>query len=254
MKKTVLGLIFCGGILLLLSCAPGKTSSGLAPANPVDFDTCFNRGIEFLREKDYEKAAFYLKQAVAADPESSRAYNLLGLAFFQQKNYLQARSSFEKAISLKADYAAAYNNLGSTYCLLKDLEKAKVMFLKAVSLSPKDVSSIYSLGSILLIMGSTREGMDYLEKGIELDPDFLENHQDMIAGLAYQSFNEAEMAFSYAKLFASAGNIEKAFFYLEKADRAGFKDWSRILTEDEFGKIKDDPKILEFLKTHRIES
>jgi Tfp pilus assembly protein PilF len=253
MKKTILGLILWGGILSLVSCVPGKTSSGLAPVNPVDFNIYLNQGIESLGEKDYTKAAFYLKQAVAADPRSGRAYNLLGVAFFQQKNYLQAKSSFEKAVSLKADYAAAYNNLGSAFCLLKDLEKAKVMFLKAVSLSPKAVSSIYSLGTILLMMGNAREGMAYLAKGIELDPDFLEKHQDMITGLSYQGYDEAEMAFSYARLFASAGNIDKTLFYLEKADRARFKDWARVLTEKEFDKIKDDPKIREFLKAHRGE-
>ena len=249
MKKAIVWAVLLGGMLSVLGCAPGKPAAGPARANPADFKTYLDRGVESLSVRDYAKAVLYFGQAVAANPTSSRAHNLLGIALFQEKNYLQARPMFEKAISLRPDYAEAYNNLGSVLCLLKEFGKAKEMFRQAVGLSPQDVSANYSLGHLLLMLGETEEGMILLAKAIELDPDFLEGHRDMTVGLAYENYNEAEVEFAYARLFASAGYVDKTLVHLERADRARFKDWTRVLTDAAFEKVRDDPKIQEFLKS-----
>lgn len=249
MKKVVVWAVFLGGILGLAGCALVRPSAGPAPANLADSKKFLDQGIQALGEKNYAKAALYFEQAVAADPRAGRAYNLLGIALFQEKDYLRAKPQFEKAISLQPDYAEAYNNLGSVLCLLKEPEKAKGMFRKAIELSPQDVSAIYSLGHLLLMLGETEEGMTWLAKGIELDPDFLEKHKEMTVGLAYEQYDEAKIEFAFARLFAATGNVDKALVHLERADGAGFKDWARVLTDDAFAKVRDDPKIREFLKS-----
>ncbi|MDH4197142.1 MAG: tetratricopeptide repeat protein [Candidatus Aminicenantes bacterium] len=249
MKKAIVWTAILGGILGLLGCAPGKPSAGPGTVNPAEFKTHLDQGIQALSVKDYARAALCFERAVAADPRASRAYNLLGIALFQQKNTPQAKAMFEKAISLRPDYAEAYNNLGGVFCLLKEFEKAKEMFRQAVGLSPQDVSATYSLGHLLLMLGETEEGMTWLAKGIELDPDFLEKHKDMTVGLAYEEYNEAEIEFAYARLFAAAGNVDKTLVHLERADRASFKDWARVLTDAAFERVRDDPKIREFLKS-----
>ena len=249
MKQAVIWAVLLGGMVGLLGCAPGRPSAGPGRADPAEFKTYLDQGILALGEKDYAQAALYFERAVAADPRASRAYNLLGIAHFQQKNYAQARAMFEKAASLRPDYPEAYNNLGGVLCLLKEFKKAEEMFRKAIGLSPQDVSAIYSLGHLLLMLGETEEGMAWVAKGIELDPDFLEKHKDMTAGVAYEKSNEAEIEFAYARLFAATGNVDKALVHLERADRAGLKDWARVLTDDAFAKVRDDPKFREFLKS-----
>jgi len=249
MKKAAVWAVLLSGIFGLLCCAPGKPSASPGLLRPEEFNTFFNQGLQAMGAKDYAKAVVFFQQAVAADPRSSRAHNLLGLALFQEKNYQRAKSMFEKAISLRPDYAEAYNNLGSTLCLLKDFRKAKEMFRQAVSLSPGDIAANYSLGHLLLMLGETEEGMATLAKAIELDPDFLEKHKDLTVGLAYENYNEAEIEFAYARLFAAAGNVDKTLVHLERADRAGFKDWTRVMTDAAFEKVRDDPKIREFLKS-----
>jgi len=249
MKNVILAGALLSGIFGLLCCAPGKPSAGPGLVNPEEFNAFFNQGLQAMGDKDYAKAVLSFQQAVAADPRSSRAYNLLGLALFQEKNYLRAKPMFEKAISLRPGYAEATNNLGSTLCLLKDFQKGKEMFRQAVSLSPEDVAANYSLGHLLLMLGETEEGMAALAKGIELDPDYLEKHKDMTVGLAYENYNEAEIEFAYARLFAAAGQVDKTLVHLEHAGRADFKDWARVLTDAAFEKVRDDPKIREFLKS-----
>jgi len=247
MKKAIVWAIFLEGILSLTGCALVKPTAGPARVNPAEYDTYLNRGIQALTDNDYSQAVLYFQQAVAADPTASRAYNLLGIAFFQKKDYLRARPMFEKATSLKPDYAEAYNNLASVLCLLKEFAKAKEMFRQAVRLSPRDVSANYSLGHLLLMLGETEEGLAHLAKGIELDPDFLERHKDTTVGFVYENYNEAEIEFAYARLFASAGNADKTLAHLERADRAGFRDWPRVMTDPAFEKVRADPKIRDFL-------
>lgn len=56
-----------------------------------------------------------------------------------------------------------------------------------------------------------------------------------------------EAYFTYAKAYASKGDVEKTLSYLDKAREAGFTDWRRILQENEFEKVRDDPRIKKFL-------
>jgi hypothetical protein len=96
-------------------------------------------------------------------------------------------------------------------------------------------------------MGERKEGMEHLAKGIALDPDYLESHHKYMAVYNSMEFDLAEMNFSYAELFAAIGNIEKTVDYLKRAKRAGFNAWNKILKEKEFDKVRDDPRIREFL-------
>jgi hypothetical protein len=58
-----------------------------------------------------------------------------------------------------------------------------------------------------------------------------------------------ESYFADARAYASAGNIEKTVDYPEKAAKAGFAEWQRLLREKEFGRVRDDPRIRNFLKS-----
>ena len=244
--KCVLVLIIC--ILILSACSQFKAPSQPPSAETKNFKLNLDEGISALNQGDYEKAIFYLSQAASLNPKSSMTSNLLGIAYFQKKEYQLAKTQFEKAIALKPSYAEAFNNLGSAYFVLRDLEKAKEMFKKAIDLSPNIVSPHYSLGNILLTQGYTEEGLSFLSKGIALDPEYLDKHQSFVTELAMSDIKTSELYFSYARLYAATENVKKTLEYLEKAESAHFEDWERILNEKEFEKVKDDPRIQEFIK------
>lgn len=231
----------------LFSCATHKK---LTPSPSTSYYNFYLiQASNFLKENDFQKAMVQLKKALALEPNSSKAYNLLGIAYFQSKNYKMAKPSFEKAISISPSYAAAYNNLGGVYFMRQQFEKAKEMFNKAISISPEIVSAHYSLGTLLLIQGKADEAFSYLSKGIALDPEYLEKNKSFITNFSSLSFSSSEMYFTYAKVFAAAGNIERTVEYLKKAEQAGFHDWERIEHEKEFKKIKKDPRIKIFIQS-----
>jgi tetratricopeptide (TPR) repeat protein len=207
------------------------------------------QGLSFLAQGEYGRAVEELRAAVEISPDSSKAHNYLGLCYFRQKAYDPAREQFEKAIALDPSFATAYNNLAGVYSVKSQFAKAEELYKKALSLSPDMISANYSLGILLLNIGQTEKGVSYLSRGIALDPDYLEKHKELVTTFSSLSFDMKETYFAYAKAYASAGNIEKTVDYLEKAREAGFAEWQRILREKEFDKVRDDPRIKNFLKS-----
>lgn len=229
-------------------CAARKgPSSGRVIPPGKDFNYYLSNGILFLKEKDYEKAIEQLKQAIALNPDSSRTYNFLGIAYFQRKDYKLAEVQYKKAVNINPSYAQAYNNLGGIYFMLGKFDVAEQMYKKALSITPDLISANYSLGTLLVAMGKIEESTLYISKGIELDPDFLEKHKAFITDFTSLTFNFSEIYFTYAKVCASMGNVEKTVEYLRKAEQAGFKDWHRIGKEKEFEKIRQDERIRDYI-------
>lgn len=234
--------------LFLSACAVQKAPSSSAAATRArSFNLCLRQGLLFYEQGEYEKAAEQFRAAAEQNPDSPQAYNYLGLCYFKQKNYESAGEQFEKAVALDPSFASAYNNLGGICSIKLQFKKAKEMFKKALALAPNLISANYSLGMLLFNLGEREEGSLYLSKGIALDPDYLEKHSEFVAAFSSAEFDMAETFFSCATLYASTGNIEKTVEYLQKAKQAGFRAWERILKEKEFEKVRDDPRIKEFL-------
>lgn len=240
-KIAFLGLVF----FWLVSCARQSRPTAEAKAS---FDAHVRKGAYYLNKGSYEKALEEFDNALALNPSSAKAHNLSGLVHFRQKNYQAAESQFLKAVAGDPSFAPAYNNLGGVYAMENQWSAAKEMLTKAISLSPDMASAHFSLGAVYFNLGEAEKGTACFAKGIALDPDYLEKNSTSLVGLSMGSVSLAEVHFAFAKLYASAGNIERTVEFLTKAKQAGFHDWQRIARESEFEKIRDHPEIKEFLK------
>jgi tetratricopeptide (TPR) repeat protein len=248
MRKVILsGLIaFC---LMMASCAPTKT--GPAPEMNIrerDFNLYLEQGSLHLWRAEFREARELFDKAISLNPKSDRPYNLRGIASLNLKNYSEAQKDFGEAIRLNPVYSEALNNLGAVYFLQQKLARAEEMFKKALSLNPKSASSNYSLGTLLLLQGRHEEGTRYLSYGIELDPDHLETHEILSAGVPSSGADLSELYMTFARLYASRGEVEKTLEFMHKAKAAGYRDWSRIAAEKEFEQVLADPRIKEFLQ------
>jgi tetratricopeptide (TPR) repeat protein len=217
-----------------------------AATSGVSAEAHFERGYRFFIQKDYPRAVEDLVQATSLKPDFPRAFNILGVAYFRLNDYDAAEENFRRAIALNPEYASALSNLGNLSYLLGRREEARELLRKALSLSPELVSAHFSLGSLLMSMGETEEGLAHLMKGLELDPGFLERGGDSVAFSSGQEPPEAY--FGWARLYASTGNVEKTLDFLERARKAGFKEWKRIDTEPEFEGIRDLAEIRKYIR------
>jgi len=245
-KKTIFITVV---IFFSASCATQKPPS--AAANLIegkDFGFYFQQGIQAITQEDYPTAVEQFKKAIILNPKSARAHNLCGIAYFQQKDFGKAEEQFWKAVAVEPSYEEAFNNLGSVFFIYRDFDKAEEMFRKALTISPDSISANYSLGTILLLTGKIEEGGRYLSRGVELDPKFMERQKNLVTNTPSSESELAEVYFAYAKAYAAKGNVEKTVEYLEKARKSGFRDWHRINEEKEFGGLREDPRISEFIK------
>src|SRR4030042_1965387 len=241
LKLAFLGLVLLG----LVSCAQQKRPAADATAT---FNAHVRQGSYYLNQGSYEKALEEFDRALALNPSSAKAYNLSGVVHSRQKNYQSAEGRFLKAVAADASFAPAYNNLGGVYAMQNQWSAAKEMLTKAISLSPDMASAHFSLGAVYFNLGEAEKGTACFAKGIALDPDYLEKSSTSLVGLSMGSASLAELHFAFAKLYASAGNLERTVEFLTKAKPAGFPDYQRIALESDFEKIRDHPEIQEFLE------
>jgi Tfp pilus assembly protein PilF len=235
--------------LILASCV--TTKPGPAPGTQIserEFEYVLEQGSLHLGRAEYREARENFDRAIALNPKSDRAHNLRGIAALNLNDYRDAEVDFHEAIRLNPSYPEACNNLGALYFLQQKLARAEEMFKKALSLNPDSVSSNYSLGTLLLLQGRREEGTRYLAYGIELDPDYLRTHKIFTAGVPASGGELSEFYLTFARLYASRGDVEKTLEFLQKAKGAGFRDWPRIAEEKEFESVLADPRIKEFLQ------
>jgi len=221
---------------------PTKTGSD------ASFDQHLNSGLTHMDNKDYLLARREFFLALNLNPKSTRLHNLIGLTYFRQQNYDLAEMHFQRAIKLDPQFSLGYLNLGAVYAMKQLYPRAREYYERTISLTPGLVAAYYSLGAVCFQLGDDEAALNYLSRGLELEPDFLEKHPDSLAGLPMKGASLAELYFSFARLYAGRHDLGRTIDYLKKARQAGFKDWKRIEQTPEFEKIRDNPAIREFLK------
>jgi tetratricopeptide (TPR) repeat protein len=245
-SSAIAGLCF-GFAVLLLTSACATQPPAPPPAARADFDVVMREATVAMSRGDYHAAVEHLSEAVALRPDAARAHNYLGMAYEQRNQHDLAKRSFEMAVYFDPSFAAAYNNLGSVCSLKGDYQQATAHFDRALTLAPDMVAALYNMGNALLALGRVEDATPYLLKALTLDPDFLDSSSTLVANVRSDQLGGPEASFLYAKLFASLGNVERTFQYLQRARAEGFTDWQRIVDDRGFDAVRQDPRLAEFL-------
>jgi len=102
---------------------------------PHNFVVCENLGALYLIDKkNYEKAIFYLENAIRIDDKKVGPYKNLGVAYFNNKKAETASIVFEEALKIAPNDAELYKNLSFVYNYLGNKEKANFYATKLKSL------------------------------------------------------------------------------------------------------------------------
>jgi len=98
----------------------GDESNGSSAKQHVD------RGMDYLREKQYNLALQEFNNAIQLDPTHARAYYCRGLAHLEMRSYSQAENDFNVASRLEPRYAAPLAALAELH-----LRKARETLIQA---------------------------------------------------------------------------------------------------------------------------
>jgi tetratricopeptide (TPR) repeat protein len=171
---------------------------------------------------DSKEVVAEFREAVRLRPGFAEAHNNIGLVLAQADDDEAAMAAFREAIRIRPDYADAHANLGATLTST-DAEQAISELEKSVTLAPGSVKAQFNLAVAYAASpshGPTKE-IDQLRKVIAIDPAFERAHLALgkaLLGIRY-SPQSAEMHYNLGKLFSMQDNWGPARKEFEEALR-----------------------------------
>lgn len=96
--------------------------------------TLSNRGLGYLRSKDYDKSIIDFSEALLINPKNAFSFNFRGEAWREKGNFDRALADFEDALGVDPDFTAAFYNRGVTYERQGNPTAARAEYQKAVAL------------------------------------------------------------------------------------------------------------------------
>jgi lipoprotein NlpI len=96
-----------------------------------------NRGIEYWRKDDNDRAIQDYDQAIKFNPQYAKAFNNRGTAYYDKQDYGHAVDDYSEAIALNPEYPSAYFSRGLAYLYGGTLANAQSDFKQASDLNPK---------------------------------------------------------------------------------------------------------------------
>jgi len=121
------------------------------------------------KEKNYEEAERYCRDALEIAPNNYKAYISLGNILILLKKCEEIEKCFLKAIEINPSDDLPYKYLANFYNTQKNYNEADHYYRMTIQLNP--TSSNYNIFGIFLVKrGKQEKAEKYLRKSIELDP------------------------------------------------------------------------------------
>ncbi len=94
--------------------------------------TLSNRGLGYLRSKEYDKSIIDFSEALLINPKNPYAFNSRGEAWREKGNIERALADFAEALNVDPSFTAAYYNRGLTFERQNNSAAAKTEYQKAL--------------------------------------------------------------------------------------------------------------------------
>ncbi len=203
-------------------------------------------GDEARGQKNYAQAIQYFQAAVRKDRNNSALYNKLGLAELKNNQPGAARIDFDKAVKRDPKNADAVNNIGAVDFMNKSYGSAAKYFKKAVALDETHATFHVNLGAAWFSQKKLeRAGTEYA-RALELDPSVFSDTSKVGVTAQVQSPEErARFSYMLAKIYARRGDVDGCLQCLKKAKEDGYRDLANVYKDEEFSKMRDNPKLHE---------
>ncbi len=204
-------------------------------ARNIAFQFAFKRGAAHLQRNERGPALKEMKKAVALDPRSASAHQLLGQAYTLQGSYellSEARAEFIQAIALDPNLIWARFYLARIYLDLNQPRKAREQLEAALIIRPNVPHLLSLLGEAHRQLGSPDLAIDHNRKALAADPSFFIAHYYL--GLAYLDLKDdgeaireleesakpgypaAEIYLTLGKVYLHKGRMERALELFQK--------------------------------------
>jgi Tfp pilus assembly protein PilF len=119
LRLTVVIVATCAALAAPLARADANLVS--PPVNNADFDI----GVDAVKSREWDRAAYHLEIAARAEPANADAQNLLAYAYRNQKKLDLAFKHYREALRLDPTHRGAHEYIGEAYLMRGDKAKAQ---------------------------------------------------------------------------------------------------------------------------------
>lgn len=192
-------------------------------------------GIEYARDKDFEKAISYHEKAIALDPSFANIYYSLGKVYHQKGDGKKALEYFKKTAELYPEFTDTYFNMALVYEDMGDISKAQEYYEKVLKVDPDNSSATNNLGILYANRDDASKATEYYFKALALNPnntaamnnlagiydkkgDYNQAIRYYQRAMAIDPYN-ANAYLNIAATYDHMGNVAKATDYYEKATK-----------------------------------
>lgn len=169
----------------------------------------FILGHQYIRYNDPNSAIKPFEDYLKLDPESTivmsnlaSAYSLVYESTGDRKHLDRSIALCEKALQLNKYNGPAWDTLGRAYTFdteLKNLNRALEMFNQALRVNPDNAMVLFHLGATYVKGGDSKNGLPYLEKAQQLQPDLPDTYNFLAR--AYRNLGRNEEAIKIFELY-----------------------------------------------------
>ena len=207
------------------------------------------RADSFMARKMYDDAVIEYRKAIAVDKYNASTVNRLGLAYHFSQKIRDAELNYREALKLNPYYIEALNNLGTIEYVRKNYDRALEQYSKALKLRPSSSTILHNVGACLFAMERYEEGLLVYKKALSIDPQLFDHSSGFGTIVQTTTHNDSMQSFYLAKMFAGAGDKDRAISLLYRAYEAGFKDAQKVKSEPAFSGLLEDERFQKLLVT-----
>ncbi len=185
--------------------------------NPNHFDVNYNLGSIFYSQKEYEKAAPFLRKALVVQPDNSTAMEYFGYTMQHLRKYQDALQCLKKVLDVHPENKEVLFAMGECFYEIGSNEQALKIFTHlrlSPGIGPK--AALYS--------GLIRVRSDQIDKAIE-DFSIGLKHEDA----PLETVNE--LRYNLANAFIKAQDLQKGLIQLREiqAKSPAYKDVASLI-------------------------
>ena len=176
-------IALCAALALLAACSSkaGRVQSGL------------EKGAEFVRLADYDKANVEVRNVLQIDPKNAQAFFIAGQIAENKGEFQRAFGSYMKAVELKPDHLEATVGLARIYMLAGEPEKANKAVADALALNSSDVGARTVKAALVARKGDVSAAIEQAKALISEQKSVPPETSMLLAGL-YISQRDADSA------------------------------------------------------------
>ena len=172
MKKHIFVIIF--SLFIISSLAWAEESA----------EEWFKKGIESVKEKNYEKAIYYFNKTIELYPDNVPSYSNLGYIYNIKEMWDEAIEAYKKALTINPDDINIHHDLGFSLYKKGLIDDAIEEFKKSIALDSEYAPPYQLLGIIYIEKKMFDQAIPVLKKALEIEPYYPIGHCKL--GLAYK--------------------------------------------------------------------